>query len=229
MDDPATSHDVNVNGTLTMLQAARNAGVKRFVFASSSSIYGERPESPKHESMLALPASPYAATKAAGELYLQAWAAAFGMETLALRYFNVFGPRQDPEGPYAAVIPAFAGSIINGRRPVVYGDGEQSRDFCHIENACLANWLALQAPVEVCDGRAVNVACGDSTTLNRILEILSELLDTKIDPEYQDPRPGDVKHSLADISRAKETIGYEPVIYFEEGLRAAIDWYRQNL
>jgi nucleoside-diphosphate-sugar epimerase len=227
--DPQTSHDVNVNGTVTVLEAARAAGVKRVVFAASSSAYGDQKESPKHEGMIPSPISPYAASKLACEAYLQGYAAVYGMETLCLRYFNVFGPRQDPFGAYAAVIPAFVSSLLAGKRPVVFGDGEQSRDFCYIDNVCLANWLAANAPANVCKGQALNIACHHQTSLNQILRLLQELLGTKLSAEYQADRPGDVKHSLADVSLAKKTIGYEPKVFFEEGLRKAIDWYRRNL
>ena len=229
VEDPATSHDVNVNGTLTVLEAARAAGVKRFIFAASSSAYGNREESPKHEAMTPLPASPYAASKVACEAYVRAYAACYGMETLSLRYFNVFGPYQDPEGPYAAVIPAFVSRLLRRQQPIVYGDGQQSRDFCYIDNVCEANWLAAHAPAEVCDGSVINIACNASTSLNQILEILRELLKTDIQAQYTDPRPGDVRHSLADVSLAKELIGYEPKVFFAEGLRKAIDWYKANL
>ncbi|MFW6133501.1 MAG: SDR family oxidoreductase [Planctomycetota bacterium] len=229
VEDPVTSHDVNVNGTVTVLEAARAAGVKRVIYAASSSAYGDQPESPKHEGMVPRPISPYAAGKLAGEVYMQGYAAVYGMETLSLRYFNVFGPFQDPSGPYAAVIPAFISRILHRERPVVYGDGEQSRDFCYIENVCRANWLAANAPSDVCDGRAVNVACHDSTTLNEILEQLGRLLEMPVRPEYAEARAGDVRHSLADISRARDILGYQPAAYFDEGLTAAIDWYRANL
>ena len=227
--DPVTSHDVNVNGTLTVLEAARAAGVMRVVFAASSSAYGDQKESPKHEGMVPMPISPYAAAKIACEAYMQAYAAVYGMETLCLRYFNVFGPRQDPAGAYAAVIPAFVSHLLHGEAPVVFGDGEQSRDFCYIDNVCQANWLAANAPAAVCKGQALNIACNRRTSLNQILGQLQDLLDCDVAAEYQDPRPGDVKHSLADVSLARETIGYEPEVYFEEGLRSAIDWYRENL
>jgi len=148
---------------------------------------------------------------------------------LSLRYFNVFGPCQDPEGPYAAVIPAWVARLLRERAPVVYGDGEQSRDFCYIENVCEANWLAAHAPSEVCTGQPINIACHRATTLNRILELLGELMRTEVRAEYADPRPGDVRHSLADVARAREVIGYEPKIFFDEGLRKAIDWYTANL
>ncbi len=229
VEDPATSHDANVNGTLTVLEAARTGGVKRVIFAASSSAYGNREESPKHEAMAPLPVSPYAASKVACESYMRAYAACYGMETLSLRYFNVFGPYQDPEGAYAAVIPAFVSSILRKHRPVVFGDGEQSRDFCYIDNVCEANWLAANAPTEACDGTVVNIACHAHTTLNEILAQLAELMNSDVKPEYADSRPGDVMHSLADVTLAKKTIGYEPKIFFAEGLSKAIEWYTTNL
>ena len=229
VEDPVSSHDVNVNGTITLLEAARAAGVKRVVFAGSSSAYGETVESPKHEGMVPTPISPYAASKVACEVYLRAYASVYGMETLTLRYFNVFGPYQDPEGAYAAVIPAWVSRILAGSAPIVYGDGEQSRDFCYIQNVCEANWLAAHAPADACDGTAVNIACNHATSLNQILLKLKELLAVEVEAEYTDPRAGDVKDSLADISLARETIGYKPGVYFEEGLTMAIDWYRRNL
>ena len=229
VDDPQRSHDVNVNGTVTVLEAARAVGIKRIVFAASSSAYGEQAVSPKHEEMAPKPISPYAASKVSCEAYLGGYAAVYGLETLSLRYFNVFGPHQDPGGAYTAVIPAFVSSLLRGDRPTVFGDGEQSRDFCYVENVCRANWLAANAPAEVCNGQPVNIACNRAVSLNQILEQLRELLGVDIDADYQAMRPGDVMHSLADISRAKETIGYEPAVYFEQGLQKAIDWYRENL
>ncbi len=229
VEDPLTSHDVNVNGTITVLEAARAAGVNRVIFAASSSAYGDQKESPKHEGMVPLPISPYAANKVACEAYMRGYAGVFGMETFCLRYFNVFGPYQDPNGAYAAVIPAFVSRLLAGEAPEVFGDGEQSRDFCYIENVCNANWLAAHAPAEVCTGQAVNIACNYRTSLNQILDLLKELLATDVEATYQAERAGDVKHSLADVARAKETIGYEPKIFFEEGLRKAIDWYKENL
>ena len=227
--EPILSHDVNVNGTLTVLEAARAAGVRRVIFAASSSAYGEQEESPKHEAMVPAPISPYAAGKVACEMYLRAYAAVYGMQTLCLRYFNVFGPYQDPGGAYAAVIPAFVSRLLAGQRPVVYGDGEQSRDFCYIDNVCQANYLAATAPAEVCDGRPLNIACNQATTLNEILALLGELLGTKVQALYEPPRAGDVKHSLAGIDAARAAIGYEPKIFFREGLTRAIGWYRENL
>jgi nucleoside-diphosphate-sugar epimerase len=229
IEDPAATHDVNVNGTLVVLEAARAAGVRRVVFAASSSAYGNREESPKHEGMTPMPVSPYAASKVACEQYMQGYAAAYGLQTLCLRYFNVFGPRQDPAGPYAAVIPAWAGRLLKGQRPIVFGDGEQSRDFCYIDNACEANWLSAAAPAEVCDGRPLNIACGRSTTLNQVLARLGELLGTEVSAEYAAERAGDVRHSLADVRRAREAIGYVPRVHFEEGLARAIGWYREHL
>ncbi len=227
--DPVTSHDVNVNGTVTVLEAARATGVKRVIFAASSSAYGDQKQLPKHEQMVPMPVSPYAASKVAGEGYMRGYAASYGLQTICLRYFNVFGPYQDPQGPYAAVIPAFVSRLLKKQSPVVFGDGEQSRDFCYIDNACQANWLAAQADAKVCDGRAINIACGRRTTLNEILAILHRLLGTKIAADYQAPRPGDVRHSLASVELARETIGYEPQVFFEEGLAKAIDWYKDNL
>ncbi len=227
--DPLATHDVNVNGTVTILEAARAAGVRRVVFAASSSAYGNQQESPKHEGMTPAPISPYAASKLACESYLQAYAGSYGMETVALRYFNVFGPHQDPYSTYAAVIPAFVHNLLRGKPPVVYGDGEQSRDFCFIDNVCHANWLAATAPPAACDGQPLNIACNQSTTLNEILAKLQQLLGTNVQPEYAPERAGDVKHSLADISRAHKVLGYTPQVYFEDGLERAIEWYRENL
>jgi len=227
--DPKESHDVNVNGTIAVLEAARAAGVKRVVFAASSSAYGDQPDSPKHERMAPRPISPYAAGKLACEAYMSAYAAAYGLQTLSLRYFNVFGPYQDPFGAYAAVIPAFVSHLLRGAPPTVYGDGEQTRDFCYIDNVCHANWLAMQAPPQACRGQAMNIACNQSTSLNQILAILGELLKRNVKPEYRPPRPGDVRHSLADYGLARQTIGYEPLVYFEEGLRRAINWYEKNV
>ena len=223
--NPVTSHDVNVNGTINVLEAARAAGVNRIIFAASSSAYGNQPKSPKHEEMVPLPRSPYAASKVSCEAYFRAYAAAYGMETLCLRYFNVFGPRQDPNGAYAAVIPAFVSHILKNERPVVWGDGEQSRDFCYIDNVCNANWLAVHAPASVCTGQAVNIACNQTTTLNQILDALKTLLKSDIQPDYREERPGDVKHSLADISLANKLIGYAPAVLFKQGLEKALDWY----
>ena len=227
--DPVTAHDVNVNGTINVLEAARASGIKRFVFAASSAAYGENPLSPKLETMCPVPISPYAANKIAGECYLQAYAAAYGMETVCLRYFNVFGPHQDPFGAYAAVIPAFVINILRKQRPQVFGDGKQTRDFCYIENVCHANWLAAHAPAKHCNGLPINIACNAAVSLNQILEKLKALMKSDIQADYLPPRIGDIKHSLADVTLAKDLIGYTPLIYFDEGLERAINWYTANL
>ena len=229
VEDPVTSHDVNVNGTLNVLEAMRKTGVRRITFAASSSAYGRHQVSPKSETLTAAPISPYAASKVACEAYLQAYSAAYGLEAVGLRYFNIFGPRQDPNGAYAAVIPRFVSALLSGQRPVVYGDGEQSRDFCYIENACYANWLGLTTDAKNCDGLPVNIACNQATSLNQILTRLQSLLGTRVEPVYQAERKGDVKHSLADIRLARAKIGYEPKVLFEAGLDRAIGWYRENL
>jgi nucleoside-diphosphate-sugar epimerase len=229
VENPVTSHDVNVNGTICVLEAARKVGLRRVVFAASSSAYGNREESPKHEAMAPLPISPYASSKIACEAYMQGYAASYALETFCLRYFNVFGPRQDPFGAYAAVIPAFVSRLLKGQPPVVYGDGEQTRDFCYIDNVCHANWLAANAPAEVCTGLPVNIACNQRTSLNQILSQLGQLLNVNLKATYEPERAGDVKHSLADINLARRRLGYEPQVYFEDGLARSIDWYRANL
>ena len=227
--NPVASHDNNVNGTLNVLETMRRVGVKRIVFSASSSAYGNQKVSPKVETMPVLPISPYAASKAACEGYMQAYAAVFGIEAITLRYFNVFGPRQDPNSVYAAVIPIFVSTLLKGKRPTINGDGEHSRDFSFVENVCYANWLGMNVEAEKCDGRPINIACNRQTSLNQIYKKLQELLKTDIEPIYGPERKGDVKHSLADITRAKEVLGYEPLVYFEEGLERAIDWYKENL
>ena len=229
VEDPLTSHDVNVNGTINVLEVARSKGPRRVVFAASSSAYGNQVELPKHEKMVPSPISPYAASKLAGESYMQAYAASYGLETLCLRYFNVFGPFQDPQGAYAAVIPAWVSRLLRGQSPIVYGDGEQSRDFCYIGNVCQANWLAANADAKACNGQTLNIACNKSTSLNEILKLLNRLLGTKVEAIYQPLRAGDVKHSLADISAAAAVIGYKPEVFFEEGLKKSIEWYRKSL
>ncbi|MBR5627256.1 MAG: SDR family oxidoreductase [Thermoguttaceae bacterium] len=227
--NPVASHDNNVNGTINVLECMRKAGVKRIVFSASSSAYGNQKVSPKVETMPVLPISPYAASKAACEGYMQAYAAVFGIEAITLRYFNVFGPRQDPNSVYAAVIPIFVSTLLKGKQPTINGDGEHSRDFSFVENVCYANWLGMNVEAEKCDGRPINIACNRQTSLNQIYKKLQELLKTDIEPIYGPERKGDVKHSLADITRAKEVLGYEPLVYFEEGLERAIDWYKENL
>ncbi|MBT3278968.1 MAG: SDR family oxidoreductase [Phycisphaerales bacterium] len=228
INDPLATHDVNVNGTITVLNVARKMGIKRVVLAASSSVYGRQEVSPKHEGLVTQPISPYAASKVSCEAYAQGFAAAYGMETVCLRYFNVFGPQQDPNGAYAAAIPRFVSALLAGERPTIYGDGTQSRDFCYIENVCHANLLALTAPGDNCDGLPMNIACNQKVSLNEILVKLNALLETDLQPIYDPPRTGDIKHSLAALDRAKAMIGYEPQVFFEEGLERAIAWYRQS-
>jgi nucleoside-diphosphate-sugar epimerase len=227
VQDPQTSHDANVNGTFNLLMAARQAKVRRVVYASSSSAYGDTPELPKHEQMPPAPMSPYAVQKLAGEYYCRAFAECFGLQTLSLRYFNVFGPRQDPASQYAAAIPAFVTAILGDRPPTVFGDGEQSRDFTHVDNVVEANVLAAKAP-NAC-GQAVNVACGERVTVNQIIELINKLLGKDVRPTYAASRAGDVRHSLADITLARQLLGFEPAILFGEGLRRTIDWYRTSI
>ena len=227
VSDPATSNAVNIGGTMNMLWAAKQAKSRRFVFAASSAAYGESADLPKQEDMIPAPISPYGVTKLTCEHYCRVFYLNYGLESFALRYFNVFGPRQDPSSQYAAVIPMFVSALLHGQRPVVFGDGEQTRDFTYIDNVVQANMLAADAPNA--QGQVINIACHDQISLNRILDILRELLDTDVAAEYADTRPGDIKHSLADISRAKELLGFEPRIDFEQGLRLAIDWYKANL
>ncbi|MCK6457298.1 MAG: SDR family oxidoreductase [Phycisphaerae bacterium] len=227
VQDPVTSHGCNINGTLNMLMAARDAKVRRFVYAASSSAYGESPTLPKIESMRSDPLSPYAVQKLTGEQYCRAFASVWALQTISLRYFNVFGPRQDPTSQYAAAIPAFVTKILRGEPPTVYGDGEQTRDFTYIENVVQANLLAASAD-RVC-GEVVNIACGEQISVNQVIARINALLATAVAPKYVPARPGDIKHSWADIRRAKEVIGYEPSVTFDEGLRRSIDWYRRHL
>jgi len=227
VEDPKTSHEANIDGTFNLLMAAWDAGCKRVIFAASSSAYGDLPELPKRESAKPEPLSPYALNKLVGEYYLQVFYKCYGLETISLRYFNVFGPRQDPKSQYAAAIPAFVTAILHEQPPTIYGDGEQTRDFTFIDNVVHANMLA--ARVEHTHGEVVNIACGERVSVNQIIKTINELLGKNVPSNYTDVRAGDVKHSLADISLAREVIGYEPVINFEDGLRKAIDWYRENL
>ena len=224
VEDPQPSHDSNIDGTFNLLRASVQRRIRRFIYAGSSSAYGDTVESPKHEGINPLPLSPYAVQKLTGELYGRAFHECFGLETISLRYFNVFGARQDPHSQYAAVIPAFVTAILRGEPPTVYGDGEQTRDFTYVDNVVDGNLLAME--VEKTHGEAVNVACGGAITVNQIVAVINELLATRIAPRHVDPRPGDVRHSCADIRLARELLGYEPSVTFEEGLRRAIDFYR---
>lgn len=224
IDQPHASHDANMNGTFNLLLACVEKKVRRFVYAASSSAYGDTDVSPKHEGLKTGPLSPYAVQKLAGEHYATAFYHSFGLETISLRYFNVFGPRQDPKSTYAAAIPAFVTAILAGQSPVVYGDGEQTRDFTYIDNVVHGNVLAMRA--KKTKGEAVNVACGGQISINEVIAAINDLLGTNVSPRYVDTRPGDVLHSCADIKLAKKVLGFEPEVMFEEGLRRAIDYYR---
>ena len=222
--DPALSHRANATATLSMLLAARDAGVRRFVYAGSSSVYGDQPGRRKREDMEPRPLSPYAVGKLTGEHYTRVFAGLYGMETVTLRYFNVFGPHQDASSPYSGVMGLFITAMLAGRAPLVYGDGRQSRDFTYIDNVVEANLRALQAR-GLC-GQAVNVATGRAITLNALLATLSRVTGRRVRARHTRPRPGDVRHSLADISRARRLIGYRPVVDLRTGLERTVDWYR---
>ncbi|HUT45811.1 MAG TPA: SDR family oxidoreductase [Sedimentisphaerales bacterium] len=227
IDNPAATHKHCVDATFTLLLAARDAGIKRFVYAASSSAYGDAPTSPKVETMPASPLSPYAVAKLTGEYYCSVFYKIFGLETVSLRYFNVFGPQQDPASQYAAAIPAFVTAILKDEPPTIYGDGEQSRDFTYIDNVVDANLLAARA--KRTQGEVVNIACGQAVTVNEIIDMINNLLGKNVKPKYVAPRPGDVKHSLADITLAEKLIGYKSKVPFKQGLQLAIEWYRDNL
>jgi UDP-N-acetylglucosamine/UDP-N-acetylgalactosamine 4-epimerase len=224
---PYNTNDNNVNGTLNILIAAKDEGVKRVVFASSSSVYGSNPALPKVETMIPNPISPYAASKNICEMYARIFYELYGLETIALRYFNVFGRRQDPNSAYAAVIPIFVKHLLSNEIPTIHGDGEQSRDFSYIDNVIQANLDACYAPVEAC-GQVYNIAFGDRTTLNNLYAKICQLLKKDVVPNYTESRKGDVKHSLADISKAKQFLGYGPKFDVYTGLEEAIDWYVEN-
>lgn len=226
LEKPLATNHACVTGTVNVLNQAVKAGVRRVVYAASSSAYGDRPYSAKREVDLPQVLSPYAAAKLAGELYCQAFYHSFGLETVGLRYFNVFGPRQDPASPYSAVIPLFVTAILRGTPPTIYGDGGQSRDFTFVENVVKGNLLAAEAPQAA--GQIINMADGRRTTLLRLLELLSELLDVEVKPNFQPARVGDVRESLADISQARKILNYEPDVTLEDGLRRTIDYYREQ-
>jgi UDP-glucose 4-epimerase len=224
MDDPRTSFHCNTVGTFNMLMASRDAGVRRFLFAASSSAYGANPELPKIETMPVMSLSPYAADKACGETWAATFYRAFGLQTLCLRYFNIFGPRQDPTNQYAGVIAAFATAMIRCRQPTIFGDGTQSRDFTFVENVVHANLLGAKAPET--HGEVVNIGCGEAIDLNEMVGVFNKVLGTNLAPIYAPPRAGDVMHSLADIGAARRAIGYEPQVHFAAGLQRTIEWYR---
>ncbi len=224
VESPLDTNDVCVTGTLNVLDAARQTGVRRVVYAGSSSAYGNQPHASKRETDCPMPLSPYAAAKLAGESYCQAFAATYGLETVVIRYFNVFGPRQDPNSEYSAVIPLFVTAMLAGKRPTLFGDGHQSRDFTYIENIVAGN-LAAAVALEA-SGRVFNVACGRQFSLLDLLASINRVLETNIEPLFSECRPGDVKESLADITLARDVLGYEPLVSFEEGLRRSIEYYR---
>jgi nucleoside-diphosphate-sugar epimerase len=226
--DPVSSNHANVVGTLKVLQAAREAGVKRVVYASSSSVYGDTPTLPKREGMPGNPISPYAVSKYAGELYAQSFARLMGLETVSLRYFNVFGPRQHPTSQYAAVIPKFVRAMLNGEQPTIFGDGQQSRDFTYIDNVVAANLLACSAPTERVSGKVFNVAAGKKYSLLETYEALAELIGFRKPPLFGPPRGGDVRDSLADTTRAQQSMGYKTLVEFKEGLSRTVTWYKDK-
>jgi len=224
--DPITTDWNNVRGTLELLVAARDAKVRRVVQACSSSAYGDTPTLPNVETMRAMPLSPYACSQAAGELYGCAFYHTYGLEYVGLRYFNVFGARQDPQSQYAAVIPKFITAYLKNESPVVFGDGTQSRDFAYIDNVVQANLKACMAPEA--SGKIFNIACGERTNLLTVLDLLSQMFNRRVEPRFEPSRAGDVKHSLADIAQAEGILGYKPEVYFAEGLRRTVEWYKNN-
>lgn len=223
IDNPLTTTEVNVNGTLNILEAARFNEVRRIVYASSSSVYGDSPEMPKNEDMKPMPKSPYAITKLAGEEYCMSFYNLYGLETVALRYFNVFGPRQNPFSQYSAVIPKFINMLKSGQNPTIWGDGSTSRDFTYIDNVVNANILACEKKAAA--GNVINVACNKAFTLNELVEKLNGIMGTKISPTHGPEKIGDVKHSLADIEKASSILGYRPQVDFGDGLKKTIEWF----
>ncbi|MEE2825723.1 MAG: SDR family oxidoreductase [Planctomycetota bacterium] len=228
METPLLTNAANVTGFLNLMTAAKDAGVKRFVYASSSSVYGDSPEMPKVESRIGDPLSPYAASKFTNEVYAGTFERCYGLETVGLRYFNVYGPRQKPDGPYAAVIPLFMDALLKDRAPFINGDGEQSRDFTFVSNAVQANIRGMFTSVSGASGKAYNIAVGERATVNQLFQTLQSLTGATVDAVYRDPRDGDVKHSLADISLAQEFLNYQPCTRFEEGLEITLDWFRKR-
>lgn len=228
IDDPIATHQANSTGTINILVSARQSSVRRVVFASSSSVYGQSEVLPQHEALPLAPISPYAASKIVGETYCKAFHECYGLQTVCLRYYNVFGPRQDPNGQYAAAIPLFVSAMLKDRAPCIFGDGNQTRGFTYIDNVLEANWLAATVDA-VGGGEAINISTDKSVSVNYVVSTIKSLLDKDIQPEYHPPRWGDIEHSLADISLAKKLLGYDPKIEFNEGICKSIDWYRENL
>jgi UDP-glucose 4-epimerase len=227
--DPRTSHESNIDGTFNLLEGARAAGVRRVVYSASSSAYGNQPGFPRQETMTPQPIAPYPVQKLAGELYMQSYWRVYGLETVCLRYFNIFGPRQVPDSPYSGVMAKFILQMMQGERPTIFGDGEQGRDFTYVANAVQANLKAMAAAADKIAGKVFNVACGERHTLNETYRIISGLLGYPELPRYGPERTGDVRDSLADISAAREAFGYEPAVQFAEGLRRTVEWYREAL
>jgi UDP-glucose 4-epimerase len=226
--DPRTSHTANIDGTFNLLEGARAAGVKRVVYSASSSAYGNQPGFPRVETMVPMPIAPYPVQKLAGEFYMKSFWQVYGLETVCLRYFNIFGPRQVPDSPYSGVMARFTLQMMRGERPTIFGDGGQGRDFTYVANAVSANIKAMEAPADKVAGRVFNVACGDRHTLNKTFRVLADLLEFKYAPIYGPPRTGDIQDSLADISAAREAFGYDPAVGFEEGLRQTVAWYKEQ-
>jgi UDP-N-acetylglucosamine/UDP-N-acetyl-alpha-D-glucosaminouronate 4-epimerase len=224
--DPVDTNRINVDGTLNVLVAARDNKVKRVVFAASSSAYGDTPTLPKSEDMQPVPISPYGVSKYVGELYAQTFGRCYGLENVCLRYFNIFGPRQDPDSPYSGVLSRFSAAFLDSTPPVVFGDGEQTRDFTYVENAVLANLLACEAPSA--SGRTFNVGTGHAVSLNQVLQMLQKTSGKTLETKYEPSREGDIRDSLADIRLAKEFLGYEPIVLFEEGLERTYAWYQAH-
>jgi nucleoside-diphosphate-sugar epimerase len=224
--DPIETNRINVDGTLNVLVAARDNKVKRVVFAASSSAYGDTPALPKSESMQPVPISPYGVSKYAGELYAQTFGRCYGLESVCLRYFNVFGPRQDPDSPYSGVLSRFASAFLDSTPAVVYGDGEQTRDFTYIENAVAANILACEAPGAV--GKSINIGTGNRVSLNQVLQMLQKIAGKTVEVKYEPAREGDIRDSLADIQLAREFLGYDPPVLLEEGLERTYAWYQEQ-
>jgi UDP-glucose 4-epimerase len=224
--DPETSNRANVDGTLAVLMAARGAGVKRVVYAASSSAYGDNPAQPKQEDMLPAPVSPYAVAKLAGEYYMRSFWKCYGLETISLRYFNIFGPRQDPTSQYSAVFAKFIAAMLAGEEPTIFGDGEQSRDFTYIDNCVSANLLACSAPAEKCAGGVFNVGIGERHSVREVFDLVRKHTGYKGEPAFAEERAGDVKHTQADISAIRAALGYKPLVGFDEGVKRTVEWYR---
>lgn len=228
INDPLTSNEVNITGTLNIFTAAKEKGIKRVVYAASSSTYGDHPDLPKVEDKIGNPLSPYAVTKYVNELYARVYGNLYGLETIGLRYFNIFGPKQNPNGPYAAVIPLFAEALLQQKPPTINGDGSHSRDFTFVDNAVQANILSLFTDNKAAVNQVYNIACGDQTSLVQLFDGLNKEAGTSLQPIFGPERKGDVKHSLADISKARQLLGYEPLVTVEEGLKKTFSWYKTN-